>query len=154
MKAYPDTSFLCAIYRTQDNSPKAINWRAAMDEPLHVTRLLLWEFRQSARFHAFRHSHNRQVGYPLHEAEKMISDLQDDIVHGLVVSLETDFTDILFTAERLSKSRTFSGGHRSFDILHVATALTLGATDFLTFDSNQAALASSEGLTTPLIATP
>jgi predicted nucleic acid-binding protein len=154
MKAYPDTSFLCAIYRTQDNSPKAINWRAAMDEPLHVTRLLLWEFRQSARFHAFRHSHNRQVGYPLHEAEKMISDLQDDIVHGLVVSLEPDLTDILFTAERLSKSRTFSGGHRSFDILHVATALTLGATDFLTFDSNQAALASSEGLTTPLIATP
>ena len=154
MKAYPDTSFLCAIYRTQDNSPKAINWRAAMDEPLHVTRLLLWEFRQSARFHAFRHSHNRQVGYPLHEAEKMISDLQDDIVHGLVVSLEPDLTDILFTAERLSKSRTFSGGHRSFDILHVATALTLGATDFLTFDSNQAALASSEGLATPLIATP
>jgi predicted nucleic acid-binding protein len=84
----------------------------------------------------------------------MISDLQDDIVHGLVVSLEPDLTDILFTAERLSKSRTFSGGHRSFDILHVATALTLGATDFLTFDSNQAALASSEGLATPLIATP
>ncbi len=152
MKAYPDTSFLCAIYRTQDNSPQAITWRAAMDEPLHVTRLLLWEFRQSARFHAFRHSHNRQVGYPLREAEKMISDLQDDIAHGLVISIEPDLTDILFTAERLSKSRTFAGGHRSFDILHVATALTLGATDFLTFDTNQAALASSERLATPLAA--
>lgn len=152
MKAYPDTSFLCAIYRTQDNSPQAIAWRAAMDEPLHVTRLLLWEFRQSARFHAFRHSHNRRVGYPLHEAEKMISDLQDDIANGLVISIEPDLTDILFTAERLSKSRTASGGHRSFDILHVATALTLGATEFLTFDTNQAALASSEGMATPLVA--
>ncbi len=154
MKAYPDTSFLCAIYRTQDNSPKAINWRAAMDEPLHVTRLLLWEFRQSARFHAFRHSHNRQVGYPLHEADRMINKISEHIESGSILTVHCDLTDILFTAERLSKSRTFIGGHRSFDILHVATALTLGATDFLTFDSNQAALASSEGLTTPLIATP
>jgi predicted nucleic acid-binding protein len=152
MKAYPDTSFLCALYRTQDNSPQAIAWRAAMTEPLHVTRLLLWEFRQSARFHAFRHSHNRQVGYPMHEAEKMIADLQEDITHGHVVSMESDLTDILFTAERLSRSRTFTGGHRNFDILHVATALTLGATEFLTFDSNQAALATSEGLATPLAA--
>jgi predicted nucleic acid-binding protein len=151
MKAYPDTSFLCALYRTQDNSPQAIAWRKTMEEPLHVTRLLLWEFRQSARFHAFRHSHNRQVGYPLHEAEKMISDLQEDLNHGLVVSIDPDLTDILFTAESLSKSRTFTGGHRSFDILHVATALTLGASDLLTFDGNQAALAISQKLATPLV---
>jgi predicted nucleic acid-binding protein len=154
MKAYPDTSFLCAIYRTQDNSPQAIAWRAAMTESLHVTRLLLWEFRQSTRFHAFRHSHNRKVGYPMHEAERMISKISEHIESASVIIVHCDLTEILFTAERLSKSRTFSGGHRSFDILHVATALTLGATDFLTFDSNQAALASSEGLTTPLIATP
>lgn len=152
MRAYPDTSFLCALYRSQDNSPQAIAWRAARTEPLHVTRLLLWEFRQSARFHAFRHSHNRHVGYTMHEAEKMIADLQEDTTCGHVVSMECDLTDILFTAERLSKSHTFAGGHRSFDILHVATALTLGATEFLTFDSNQAALASSEGLMTPLAA--
>jgi predicted nucleic acid-binding protein len=125
-----------------------------MTESLHVTRLLLWEFRQSTRFHAFRHSHNRKVGYPMHEAERMISKISEHIESASVIIVHCDLTEILFTAERLSKSRTFSGGHRSFDILHVATALTLGATDFLTFDSNQAALASSEGLTTPLIATP
>jgi predicted nucleic acid-binding protein len=32
-------------------------------------------------------------------------------------------------------------GHRGFDILHVATALELGATQFITFDERQAALA-------------
>jgi predicted nucleic acid-binding protein len=152
VKAYPDTSFLCAIYRTQDNSPQAIAWRAAMDEPLHVTRLLLWEFRQSARFHAYRHSHNRQVGYPLHEAERMIAKVSEHLESASVVTVNCDLTDILFTAERLSKSRTFTGGHRNFDILHVATALTLGATEFLTFDTNQAALAASERLATPLVA--
>jgi predicted nucleic acid-binding protein len=90
----------------------------------------------------------------MHEAERMISKISEHIESASVIIVHCDLTEILFTAERLSKSRTFSGGHRSFDILHVATALTLGATDFLTFDSNQAALASSEGLTTPLIATP
>ena len=152
MKAYPDTSFLCALYRTQDNSPQAIAFRSRMSEPLHVTRLLLWEFRQSVRFQACRHSHIRQVGYPLHEAEKMIADLHDDITSGLVVTLEVDVIDILLTAERISKSRTFSGGHRSFDILHVATALELGAEEFLSFDENQIALARAEGLATPLAA--
>jgi predicted nucleic acid-binding protein len=149
--AYPDTSFLCALYRTQDNSPQAIAYRAEMTEPLHVTRLLLWEFRQSVRFQAFRHSHNRQLGYPLHEAEKMISDLNDDLHQGLVVSVEMDFIDVLVAGERISKSRTFSGGHRSFDILHVASALERGAKEFLTFDGNQMKLAAAEGMATPLV---
>ncbi len=150
MIAYPDTSFLCALYRTQDNSPQALAHRAGMTEPLHVTRLLLWEFRQSVRFQAYRHSHNRQVGYPLREAEKMISDVNDDLYAGMVISVELNFVDILVTGERISKSRTCSGGHRSFDLLHVATALELGAREFLTFDANQIALATAEGLAVPL----
>jgi hypothetical protein len=153
LKAYPDTSFLCALYRTQDNSPPALAYRAAMTEPLHVTRLLLWEFRQSVRFQAFRHSHNRQVGYPLHEAEKMLSDLGDDLQQGLVVCVEIDFLDLLVAGERISKSRTFTGGHRGFDILHVASALEFRAAHFLTFDANQIALATAEGLATPLAPT-
>lgn len=150
MKAYSDTSFLCALYRTQDNSGQALEYRAGMNEPLCVTRLLLWEFRQSVRFQAFRHSKNRDVGYPLHEAEKMMSDLNEDLRDGFVINMEVDFIDILVTGERISKSRTFAGGHRSFDILHVATALELGAEEFLSFDENQIVLATAEGLATPL----
>lgn len=150
MNAYPDTSFLCALYRTQDNSLQALDFRSRMSEPLCVTRLLLWEFRQSVRFQAFRHSKNRNVGYPLHQAEKMLADLNDDLRDGLVVSLEIDFIDILVTGERISKARTFAGGHRSFDILHVATALELGAKGFLSFDANQIELAAAEGLAAPL----
>ena len=150
MNAYLDTSFLCALYRRQDNSEQALAWRTQMREPLHVTRLLLWEFRQSVRFQAFRHSRNRAVGYPLHEADKMLSDLQDDIRDGLVICVELDFIDLLAAAERISKTRTFAGGHRSFDVLHVATALELGAKEFLSFDANQNSLAAAEGLATPL----
>ncbi len=150
MIAYPDTSFLCALYRTQENSDRALAYREAMSEPLHVTRLLLWEFRQSVRFQAFRHRKNRNVGYPLHEAEKMLSDLGDDLKESLVISVEVDFTNILVTGERISKTRTFVGGHRSFDILHVATAIDLDAKEFLSFDTNQIELAAAEGLKVPL----
>ena len=150
MNAYPDTSFLCALYRQQDNSAQALTWRARMAEPLHVTRLLLWEFRQSARLQAFRHSQNRTAGYPLHDAEKMLSDLHDDMRDGLVITIGLDAIDLLVTAERISKARTFAGGHRSFDLLHVATAVELGAKEFLSFDANQNSLAAAEGMAVPL----
>ena len=41
---------------------------------------------------------------------------------------------------------TVTGGHRAFDILHVAAAVHLGADEFLTFDSNQRRLALATGL--------
>jgi predicted nucleic acid-binding protein len=37
-------------------------------------------------------------------------------------------------------------GHRFLDILHVATARVLGASEFLSFDENQRRLARAEGL--------
>jgi predicted nucleic acid-binding protein len=49
-------------------------------------------------------------------------------------------------AETLSKRHTMTGGHRSLDVLHVATALHLGAREFLTFDANQRKLATAEKL--------
>lgn len=124
--------------------------QARLGEPLRVTRLLLWEFRQSARFQAFRFSNDRSVGYPLREAEKMISDLQEDIDKGLVVTVECDLLAVLTHAERISRNRTPSGGHRSLDLLHVATAVELGAHEFLSFDANQNRLARTEGMLTPL----
>ncbi len=41
---------------------------------------------------------------------------------------------------------TAKQGHRSFDILHVATALVRRADKFLTFDENQKKLAEAESL--------
>jgi predicted nucleic acid-binding protein len=148
--AYPDTSFLCALYRKQDNSDRALAYRRTMTEPLHVTRLLLWEFRQSVRFQAFRYSKNRDLGYPLHEAEKMITKLTEHLDRGVVKLVNCDFVNILVTGDRISKNRTFKGGHRSFDILHIATAIDLDAKEFLSFDVNQIQLSAAEGLLAPL----
>lgn len=150
MRSFADTSFLCALYRAQDNSERALAHRGRMIGPLTVSRLLLWEFRQAVRFQVFRFSKDRKAGYPLKEAEKMIADLTDDLQTGLVILAEFDMISILARGEQLSKKHTPSGGHRGFDILHVATALEGRATEFLTFDANQTALAKSAGLATLL----
>ena len=54
--------------------------------------------------------------------------------------------DVLTEAERLSARHSLSGGFRSFDILHVATARVLKAGVFLSFDVAQRNLAAAAGL--------
>jgi predicted nucleic acid-binding protein len=56
---------------------------------------------------------------------------------------------VIDEAKRLSATHTLTGGHRGFDMLHVAAALQLKARHFLTFDANQKRLAEAEGLIVP-----
>jgi len=57
---------------------------------------------------------------------------------------------IVAEAKRLSATHSLTGGHRSFDILHVAAALNMKAARLLTFDGNQKKLAKAEGLVVPV----
>ena len=149
MKAYPDTSFLCALYRLQTNSPEAAAYFTAMLGPLEVTTLLLYEFRQAVRFQMRLHRHNPAKGYPRAAGTKMLADLKSDLVSGAVVTIPGPWPQVHIAAERLSELYTDANGHRSMDILHVATAIELGAKVFLTFDANQMKLAAAEGLVVP-----
>jgi len=150
MHAYPDTSFLCAIYRSQDNSAIAAGYFSAMSGPLEVTSLLLYEFRQAVRFQIRLHRHHPAKGYPRPEGIKMLMDLKTDLVSGAVVIVPGPWPLVHRAAERLSELYTDAHGHRSMDILHVATAIELGAKEFLTFDANQKKLAEAEGLAVPV----
>ena len=144
MIAFPDTSFLCAFYRRQDNSPQAAAYFKAMPEALHVSGLLLYEFRQSVRFQVWLHARDKAKGYPQADCDRALADLQTDLDTGAVVVVTADWPDVHRLAETISKRHTRAGGHRSLDILHVATALHLGAREFLTFDANQRKLAAAE----------
>ncbi len=147
---YPDTSFLCALYRVQDNSDRAIAARASLGEVMTVAALVLWEFRNAARFQVFRFRQDRRSGYSQAVADKMMKDLSDDLDVGILRLVPIELSEIFVEGERLSREWTASGGHRGFDTLHVATALLLGAEGLLTFDENQARLARACGLATPL----
>jgi predicted nucleic acid-binding protein len=144
--AYPDTSFLFAFYVKQSNSPAAAAHAATMKEPLHVTALLAYEFRQALRFQVWRHSANSREGIALADAQVALNRFETDLANGLTVLAPCNFQDVFSVAGELSNRHTMAGGHRSFDVLHVATALHLGAREFLTFDANQRKLAAAEKL--------
>jgi len=150
MIAYPDTSFLCAFYRLQTHSNLASAYFKKMPEPLHVSSLLLYEFRQSLRWQEFLYSKDRSKGFDKATGMVALATIQSDIASGAVVIVSIDWSDVHTIAERLSIQYTAMEGHRGFDILHIATALHLGAKEFLTFDANQKKLAKAEGLKIPL----
>lgn len=149
MTHFPDTSFLCALYRMQFNSPKADAFMAALAGPLGVSSLLLLEFRQSVRLQIWLHGKDQTKGFAQNEGLQMLRDLQADLNAGILTILPVDWADVHQQAESLSGSHTLARGHRLADILHVATALHLGVNDFLTFDGNQKELAEAEGLAVP-----
>ncbi len=146
MRAYPDTSFLCGFYLKQSNSAAAAAHAAGMKEPLHITELLRYEFRQSLRFQVWRRASNPREGVAQADAEIALTQLDADVANGVAVLCPGDLMEILRRADDLSKRHTVKEGFRSFDILHVATALHLGAKEFLTFEERQRKLARAEGL--------
>ncbi len=80
----------------------------------------------------------------------MLNDLQIDLNAGLLTTIPVDWAAVHQRAEALSSAHTPAGGHRLADILHVATALHLGVTEFLTFDGSQKKLAEAAGLVVPV----
>lgn len=150
MNDYPDTSFLCAVYREQDKSTEADAYREQMTEPLFVSTLLVFEFRQALRLQVWLHSQDKKKGYSQSEADNMISDWESDIAAGHVTIIPTDADSVLRMAEHLSEKHTALTGNRTLDILHIATAKHLSAKNFLSFDARQKKLAKAAGLKTPL----
>jgi predicted nucleic acid-binding protein len=147
---FPDTSFLCALYRPQVNSPEADRFMNSLSGFLPVSSLILLEFRQSVRLQIHLHGNDRTRGFPRHEGEQTLRTLQTDLTASVIANVPVDWTDVHQWAERLSDKYTLTSGHRLADILHVATALHLGADEFLTFDANQKKLAEAECLHVPL----
>lgn len=150
MNVYPDTSFIGSLYRKQHTSPQAVAYQKTLSEPLPVSTFLLLEFRQSVRFQARLFEKDRSKGFSKTEGAAMLLALQSDLADGVLEMVAPDWADVHRIAEELSAKHTESGGHRLADILHVATAVHLGAAQFLTFDANPKKLAEAEGMMVPL----
>lgn len=150
MIAYPDTSFLCSVYRAQVHSARADAYRESMSEPLPFSSLLEFEFTQAIRLQVWLHLQDWRKGYVETEADQMMADWESDVARGINRLVPVDHDAVLRLARTLSLKKTSVGGHRTLDLLHVATAVHLGAQDFLTFDDRQRVLAAHVGLNVPL----
>ena len=76
----------------------------------------------------------------------MLEKFDSNLAAGAVEILPVEWGDVHSLAERISSRHTRTRGHRTLDVIHVATAIHAGKGLFLTLDENQAALARAEGL--------
>ena len=135
-----DTSFLFALFGSDAHSAVAGAWTRQAGQPITVTALNRYELGNALRFAVFR-----KVIAPadaLNSLAAFEADLKSEHLHLVRCDLEA----VVAEAARLSERYTTGGGHRSFDVLHVATARVLKATVFLSFDLNQRKLAAAAGL--------
>ena len=140
MKIYADTSVLFSLYVTDANSPKADVWRQAHPVPLDFTGLHRLELRNALSLAVFQQR--------LTPAESLAAwaEVQRDLASGLLVATSDLWGKLVREAESLAQLHTPTIGSRSLDVLHVAAALSLGATEFSTLDTRQSKLAQLAGL--------
>ena len=140
MPAYADASFLVRIYTPHVDSPKALTWMQRATEALPFTPFHRHELRNGIRLRVFREE------ITVEQRKAAFRELDSDLEENILAHTLIPWTDTFREAENLAAAHTERLGVRSFDLLHVGLALTLGATDFLTFDARQAKLAKAAGL--------
>jgi predicted nucleic acid-binding protein len=79
------------------------------------------------------------------EIKASIGAFRKDLANSLF-EMKPFSPEMLHKASLISARQTPRLGTRALDVLHVASAIVLGAVDFYTFDQNQAKLADAEGL--------
>ena len=139
-----DTSFLFSLYGNDKHSPAAVSWAAGNTEVVSISAFNRFELVNALRFAECRNT------IPKGAAARQFALFEIDLRAGRLVERRSSLADILAEAFLLSAAHTLAGGHRGFDILHVAAARIMGATHFLTFDGNQRRLAAAVGLDLPL----
>ncbi len=139
-----DTSFLFSLYGNDAHTPRAVAWMKTQRTALTLTALGEYELSNALRFAEFRKVIAKG------EAASFWAQFEADLASGRLKVHICNLADVVDEAKRLSAMHTLTGGHRGFDILHVAAALVVKARQFLTFDENQKELAKAERLGVPL----
>lgn len=137
---YLDTSAIVKLYIKEDHSSDVSLWLKQNDEALPLTSFHDLEFNNALRLKQFRGEITEEVVQGI---------IQIFISHqslGIFYRPPIDWPAIFKHAHKLSSNYTGSIGSRSLDILHVASALSIDAEYFLTFDERQSNLAVLNGI--------
>ena len=141
MKTYIDSSALVPIYVPEEFSARARREvRSAKQVPF--TPLHGLEVRN-----AFQLLCGRGQLSPA-ELRSVLTWLEDDVTAHRLAWVPVDFERLFVHADQLAAAHSARLLCRSLDILHVACALQLGCTRFVTADARQLALAKAVGMTT------
>ena len=137
---YADPSALLKLYLKEPESRAMSAWRAKHRTPLVITHHCRVELINGIGLAAHRGFIMKTVW------EAALAALDDDISQGRYIQADLLWRATLNRAGDLSRKLTPSLGCRSLDVLHVASAVELKFSYFVTFDLQQQLLARSVGL--------
>ena len=140
MKVYLDTSALTKLYYPEPQSAALSLWVRGTEEPVLFTSLHEVELKNALALKVFRGELSED------EREQLNAAIETDLRNGVLSRLTPSWGRVFSEALALSRKHTPECGSRSFDILHVAIAVTTGCTHFLTFDERQLDLGARAGL--------
>lgn len=150
MKFYADTNFLTRIYLERPESGEADALCRESGSPrLPVTWLLRIEL-----INAFEQSVLSGYGETQARVTKELAAacqewFREDLASGRTMRLvEVPMAELTQRFEEIALRHTARHGFRTYDILHVASALALGCDTFWSFDLRASKLAQMEGLET------
>jgi predicted nucleic acid-binding protein len=136
---YIDSGVLVKLYVKEEFSEVAVRLISAIPQipfsPLHEIEI--------------RNALRTQKGRGLitqSELSKSLEALNQDIDENRLLRFMPDWPGVYKTAEELSQKFTTKLLCRALDVLHVALAVQMGCTRFITGDSRQAALAKRANL--------
>jgi predicted nucleic acid-binding protein len=108
-------------------------------QALPLTPLHRHELRNAIRLRVFRGEITAE------QRKDAFREIESDLADNILSHTPIPWTDTFREAENLAAAHTEVLGVRSIDLLHVGLAVTLKATEFLTFDTRQAVLAKAAG---------
>ena len=146
MSAFADTSFLFAIYLPRAVSEQAMaKVESLQDAPL-ISSLVRYEFQQAVWFKVWLRVQGQPLGMSETAAQSALAAFELDVEQRVWVVAAQELEGVVTRAEKLALDHTPRHGARAMDLLHLAFALQLGASELLSFDENRRGVAQAEGL--------
>lgn len=139
---YLDSSALRHLYVHGSRSAAISAWRFRHPSALPLTRFGRAEIFNAILGAAFRGDLTEEF------AQRSLAAFEADFDSGGLRLVDLPWRAALDRTAELSRAHTITLGTRTLDVLHVASALELGARTFVTYDTRQASLAKAVGLKT------
>jgi predicted nucleic acid-binding protein len=151
MRPYADTNFLTRAYLELPDSPEAdrllLAAKRGESAPLPLTWLHRVETVNAFQLHVFLSRETGQAFISPEQAALALANFRSDLqAAGFLRSIAIPAAELEKQFEELSLRHTAKHGFRTYDLLHVASALALKCDNFWSFDSKASKLAALEGL--------
>ncbi|MBI4663245.1 MAG: PIN domain-containing protein [Verrucomicrobia bacterium] len=151
MRPYADSNFFSRFYLRVSGSEETVSLltRAAeaRSEPLPVTWLHRMETLNAFQLYVFAGRVGGQARVTPEQAAAAHATFQADMAQPTFLrSVQLSLQDLEAQFEELALRHTATHGFRTYDLLHIASALVLDCDTFWSFDPKASRLAGLEGL--------